>query len=261
MLSTRALRRLSLAVCCWVIGLGAGQEAAALSTGDPGVIVVSSELTWMNSGGADVTVPVPTVVVDTPNGPQVLINGGNPFVTQFGPTDTADTVVIDGYALLDPVQTFAVAFTDLGTPNSVTFSLSAPLVPAFSGGVTFTGDLSGSFTDGASDGGSASPFGGSTIARFDIDGVDVLGLGGVLNFASPSDSFTEPQQNGAADCAQAPFSGSCDTFGTTIGFTGSGGGDSYGFTARFEIVPEPATALLLGLGLVGLAASSRRRPR
>ena len=36
-------------------------------------------------------------------------------------------------------------------------------------------------------------------------------------------------------------------------------GDSAAFTSRFEIVPEPTTALLLGLGLTGLAVTHRRR--
>lgn len=36
-------------------------------------------------------------------------------------------------------------------------------------------------------------------------------------------------------------------------------GDSASFTSRFEIVPEPTTALLLGLGLTALGVASRRR--
>jgi hypothetical protein len=240
-------------------------DAAALPVDNPGDIasLVVAEVTWTNPGGEDVTLPVPTNVVNTPSGLALLINGGNPVQLEFGPPGEQDILIISGGGFLDPVQTFALAFTDIGTPNSVTFGLSAPLVPTFGGGVSFTGDLSGSFTDGGSDGGTVSPFGGTTIARFDLNGIEVLGVGASRTYATPSDSQTDPQGAGTADCSLAPFSGSCTSFGTTIGFTGSGGGDSISFTSRFEVVPEPGTALLLGPGLMAISAARQRsvRPR
>jgi len=68
---------------------------------------------------------------------------------------------------------------------------------------------------------------------------------------------------GIGTSSLAPSSPNCDTFGSTIGFAGSGGGDSIGFTGCFEVVPELGTALQLGLGLAKISAARRRsvRPR
>jgi hypothetical protein len=44
-----------------------------------------------------------------------------------------------------------------------------------------------------------------------------------------------------------------------VNFSMNGGNDVYSFNGVAEVVPEPATAALFGLGLVGLAVAGRRR--
>ena len=51
--------------------------------------------------------------------------------------------------------------------------------------------------------------------------------------------------------------GVATSIGLELNFTLSAG-DSAGLTSRFEIIPEPTTALLVGLGLIGLGAARRR---
>jgi hypothetical protein len=57
---------------------------------------------------------------------------------------------------------------------------------------------------------------------------------------------------------QALPAGVATLIGIKLQFTLSPG-DSIGITSRFEIVPEPTTLLLVGMGVTGLALARRRR--
>jgi hypothetical protein len=67
---------------------------------------------------------------------------------------------------------------------------------------------------------------------------------------------TATSSNGIASQAAGP--GVANQIGITLTFTLSPG-DSAGITSRFEIVPEPSTVLLGGMGLLGLWITGRRR--
>jgi hypothetical protein len=71
----------------------------------------------------------------------------------------------------------------------------------------------------------------------------------------PFAGCTATSANGVASLGVAP--GVATLIGLTLTFQLSPG-DSVGMTSRFEIVPEPATAVLLGVGLVVLALARRR---
>ena len=96
----------------------------------------------------------------------------------------------------DPVITMGVGFVDSGAPSIFTFGVSSPLAPTITGTASYKLDLSGSFADGASDGGSM----GSGFATFGImDGqVNLTSFAGI---GSPIGSFPA----GGSHAVRLPF--------------------------------------------------------
>src|SRR5262245_4900162 len=91
--------------------------------------------------------------------------------------------------------------------------------------------------------------------------VDGSLLSSLVLLSSPSSGFES--FNGDGTVTVDPFTISGTT--VVIDVRGDGGfdvpgRDTFDYTVSITAIPEPATALLVGLGLAGVAAASRRRP-
>ena len=173
---------------------------------------------------------------------------------------TVETLGDSTQALFDPVITTAIGFVDSGAPSSFTVGMAAPLVPPITTMAVGSLSISGSFADGAANGGGATPFATPLIAQATIEGAGVADAGPMAVFSTPSDVYGPYTVNYNFDCT-ALGDGQCDSFDLQVSFTGSGGDDAISFTARHEInpIPVPPAVWLFGSGLLGMVGIARRR--
>ncbi len=169
----------------------------------------------------------------------------------------------------DPSISYAIGVTDFGAPSSFTFLLSTPILPTGSPNLV-NSSIAGGLTDQGGNGVSLTPQ-GATVQESSV-GVPLtsLGVGVGSAFAAGAGSAGANYVYGpdALGPVAGPGPGAWTILQTSVAFTLSGDGDLAALTGYTSIVegaitpvPEAASGVLLGLGLLGagLAAIRRRR--
>lgn len=199
---------------------------------------------------------------------QVEYNLLNPVLVTIPGADGDQVKLSQVSILLDPVLKFEASFIDFADPSP--FNLTFTSFP-FAPNVSIASSLSGVLTDGST------PKDGVSLTTPGLLQYDFLDATGTVvdsfNLGSQA-SFPPGSPDGSGDThLYEPLSGggtlTCDTVGCgsvklSLGFTGSGGGDSYEFTSRSDVtvaekVPEPSAVVPLGLlGLLGVFSMQKR---
>ena len=184
------------------------------------------------------------------SGPSTVYFGNNPGTpTSFG--NAEGTGLVSGSGKFDPFISFAASVIDLGAPSQFEFIFLVPLSPILTGPVATHATLGITIT--------ASPDGPASIAAdlfpptimVSNIGTCAAGVDVGAGFSTPTSTTTVRSFD--ATGTFTPTAG-CDSYMLVdVSFTGTGNSAAYSLTGLFEIVPEPASAMILGTAILGLA--------
>jgi len=143
----------------------------------------------------------------------------------------------------------------------LTYSVSVvPSLPTATGGATVIGIL----TTGSAGGtlGHVTPASGTPPSMYSalVDGSvfqTLLDFDSSVSLSSFGSDTTGAQSFGLPGLTKPVPGGVSTSIGSRLSFSVTPGA-SVAFTSRFEVVPEPSTALLLGVGLIALRVGRRR---
>lgn len=181
----------------------------------------------------------------------------------------------------DPVITFGSSVLDVGAPSTFTFVFMQGILATQAPG-SATSSLQGGTTNGGGGPGVVTVTPASPPAGISQDGPDQGSLPDEIMVYSLSTNGGATWQNVGLDLGPAfssnPLlvsdnygsfgdgpaagpagSGFYDAMRVDVNLSLSGGSDVFVFSGNATIIPEPTTASLMALGLVGLAWTGRRR--
>jgi hypothetical protein len=189
-----------------------------------------------------------------------LNENGDPIVTGIASYEAEGITLtgLSGFLKEDPFVTSVVGLINpMPFAQTYTIIVSLPISPfAYNG--TIASSVGVTVTDSASGLVSATSVTPMGIYTGTVNGAPVLTLLAdptTVSCGSLGCSTTVSDNSGLPLLAAGP--GSATAIGITLKFTLSAF-DQIGITSRFEIVPEPSTVALLGVGLVALGIARRR---
>lgn len=190
----------------------------------------------------------------------------SPFVehgkTLYGIADASPIGLVAATMDPDPFINASLVITDFGAGSTFDFLYVLPIVPA-TGPVRLHLAIGVTCTDVGDNGCFAFPsLASGFFAEGSLDGTSLVFGGGIAS-GPPGGSGGYPTLTFAVDL---PAVFTYTALDLHIGFSGSGGGDVYGISARSDLellaVPLPATLALASAALValaGVAGATRRK--